>query len=150
MAQALVRRAGEWTESTDALTLLIRHADPYTSFRVLHSLTEETRTRSLREVSADFVIYGATDIFFAKRRVDNLASIKHCEALLPKACVLVVFANHWNLTQIMDRDWCATGHADQSGDSGIMAVDDTLVRLERVRMPEVKARADPSWLNSPL
>jgi len=77
LAQALVRRAGEWTESTDALTLLIRHADPYTSFRVLHSLTEETRTRSLREVSADFVIYGATDIFFAKRRVDNLASIKH-------------------------------------------------------------------------
>jgi creatinine amidohydrolase len=103
----------------------------------------------LIEICEDLLKYGATHILFVNGHGGNFDSIKRCAAKLRKACVPVASASYWNLTQVVNPDWLATGHADYIEGSLVMAVDESLVQPELAQIPEVKTLTESVTLESP-
>jgi creatinine amidohydrolase/Fe(II)-dependent formamide hydrolase-like protein len=93
----------------------------------------------LIEISEDLLKYGATHILFVNGHGRNRGSIRRCRAVLPKACVPVAVTSYWNLTQVVDPNWLATGHADYIEGSLVMAVGERLVQPETAEVPKVRS-----------
>jgi creatinine amidohydrolase len=148
-AAELSKRLAERTEVIVTPTIPIGYAKYHTDFYGTLSVSEDTLTNALIEICDDLLKYGATHIIFVNGHGGNLDSIRRCGEALREVNVPVAVATYWNLTKVVNPEWMPIGHADYIEASLVMAVDESIVHLERSEIPEVKNLTDAIELDSP-
>jgi len=148
-AAEIAKRLAEQAEVIVTPTISIGYAKYHTDFYGTLSVSEETLTSALIEICEDLLKYGTTHIIFVNGHGGNLNSIQRCGAFLRERQIPVAVANYWNLTQVVNPEWMAIGHADYIETSLVMAVDESLVQLDKANIPEMKNLTDAIELDSP-
>jgi len=135
VAKELARRLGERAKVIVTPTIPIGYAKYHTGFPGTLSVSEETLTRALIEICEDLLKYGTTHILFVDGHGGNIHSLKQCGEWLRHRCIPAAIACWWEMTQVVNRDWLATGHADYIETAAVLALDDTMVDMEAARLP---------------
>jgi len=149
VAQDLARRVGERANVIVTPTITIGYAKYHTTFPGSLSVGEETLTQALIEICDDLIKYGTTHILFVNGHGGNLKSIGRCGVVLRKRCVPMAVACWWEMTQVVNPEWLAVGHADYIEASAMLAIDDSLPNMEVARIPDNKNLSDTIALDTP-
>ena len=135
VAKELARRLGERAKVIVTPTIPIGYAKYHTGFPGTLSVSEETLTRALIEICEDLLKYGTTHILFVDGHGGNIHSLKQCGEWLRHRCIPAAIACWWEMTQVVNSDWLATGHADYIETAAVLALDDTLVDMKAAKLP---------------
>ncbi len=140
VAHELARRVGERANVIVTPTLPIGYAQYHAVFPGTLSLTEDTLTHALIEICGNLLRYGATHIFFMNGHGGNMTALRRCGEWLREKCVPAAVACWWEMTQVVNKEWLALGHADYVETSMILAIDE--------KLPDMRAAA--LAVNKPL
>jgi creatinine amidohydrolase len=149
VAQDLARRVGERADVIVTPTITIGYAKYHTTFPGSLSVSQETLARALIEICDDLIRYGATHILFVNGHGGNKVSIGRCGTVLRKRCVPVATACWWEMSQVVNPEWLAIGHADYVETSAILAIDESLANMELAQVPQNKNLSDTIALDTP-
>jgi creatinine amidohydrolase len=142
VARELARRVGERANVIVTPTLPIGFAKYHTVFPGTLAISEDTLTRMLIEICEDLIKYGVTHILFVDGHGGNLSSLARCGAWLRDQGVLAATAPWWEMTQIVNPNWGAIGHADYIETSAVLAIDESLVDMKMAKIPTNKPLSD--------
>ncbi len=129
VAQELARRLGERANVIVTPTIPIGYAKYHTVFPGTLSVSEETLTRALIEICEDLLKYGTTHILFVDGHGGNVASLRRCGEWLRERCVPSAISCWWEMTQVVNPQWLALGHADYVETAAVLALDKNLVDM---------------------
>lgn len=126
VARELARRLGERSNVIVTPTIPIGYAQYHAVFPGTLSVSEKTLTRALIEICENLLKYGVTHILFVDGHGGNKVSLRQCGEWLRERCVPAAVACWWEMTQVVNPEWLATGHADYVETSAILALDESL------------------------
>lgn len=126
VAEELARRVGARANVIVTPTLPIGYAQYHTVFPGTLSLSEKTLTRTLIEFCENLLRYGTTHILFMDGHGGNMTCLRQCGEWLRERCVPAAVACWWEMTQVVNPEWLALGHADYVETSMILALDESL------------------------
>lgn len=129
VAKELARRVGERANVIVTPALPVGFAQYHAVFPGTLSLTEETLTNMLIEICANLIRYGATHFLFVNGHGGNQTSLRRSGEWLRERCVPAAVSSWWEMTQVVNPDWLALGHADYIETSAILALDETLADM---------------------
>ncbi len=126
VAQELARRLGERSNVIVTPTIPIGYAKYHTVFPGTLSVSEETLSRALVEICGDLLRYGTTHILFVDGHGGNMTALRQCGEWLRERCVPSAIACWWEMTQVVNPEWLALGHADYVETATVLAIDESL------------------------
>jgi creatinine amidohydrolase len=149
IAHDLARRVGERADVIVTPTLPIGYAEYHTAFPGTLSIHEDTLARVYMDVCEHLVRYGATHILVVNGHGGNMTALRQCGEELRKRRVPMAIACWWQMSQVVNPDWLATGHGDYVETSAILAVNASLADLSVARLPKNKNLTDRITLDTP-
>jgi creatinine amidohydrolase len=126
VAEELAHRVGVRANVIVTPTLPVGYAQYHAVFPGTLSLSEETLTRALIEICENLLRYGTTHILFVDGHGGNMTALRRCGEWLRERCVPSAIACWWEMTQVVNLEWLALGHADYVETSMILALDESL------------------------
>ena len=148
-AEEFARRLGERADVIVTPTIPIGYAKYHTNFPGTLSVSEDTLTQGLIEICEDLVKYGATHILFVNGHGGNLHSIRRCGEVLRQLGVPMAWVVYWQVIQVVNPEWLPVGHADYIETSLVLALDESLPRMNIAKIPQTKHLSDAIFLNTP-
>lgn len=137
-AEAVAHRLGARADVIVTPTLPIGYAKYHTNFPGTLSMEEETLASALKEICDDLVRYGATHILFVCGHGGNVQAIRKCGEYLRRKAIPMGTAVYWQIIQTVNPEWLPLGHGDYIEASMVMAVDETLPRMDVAKVPTTK------------
>jgi creatinine amidohydrolase len=134
VAQELARRLGERSNVIVTPTIPIGYAKYHTVFPGTLSVSEETLSRALIEICEDLLKYGTTHILFVDGHGGNVPSLRRCGEWLREQCVPSAIACWWEMTQVVNPQWLALGHADYVETAAVLAIDESLPDMQAAHL----------------
>ncbi len=138
VAQELARRLGERANVIVTPTIPIGYAKYHTGFPGTLSVSEETLSRALIEICEDLLKYGTTHILFVDGHGGNMGPLRRCGEWLRQRCVPAAISCWWEMTQVVNPQWLALGHADYVETAAVLALDETLPDMPAAHLAENK------------
>jgi creatinine amidohydrolase len=126
VAEELARRVGQRANVIVTPTLPIGYAQYHAVFPGTLSLSEETLTRSLIEISENLLRYGTTHLLFITGHGGNSVALRKCGEWLRERCIPAATSCWWEMTHVVNPQWLALGHADYVETSMVLALDESL------------------------
>jgi creatinine amidohydrolase len=149
VAQNLARRLGERSDVIVTPTITIGYAKYHNTFPGTLSVSEETLTNALIEMCDDLLRYGTTHILFVNGHGGNKPALVRCGEMLRERQVPAAIASWWEMTQVVNPEWLAIGHADYVETAAILAIDASLPNMSAAKMPTNKRLSDAITLDTP-
>ena len=149
IAQDLARRVGERADVIVTPTLPVGYAEYHTAFPGTLSIHEDTLARVYMDVCEHLVRYGATHILVVNGHGGNMTALRQCGEELRKRRVPMAIACWWQMSQVVNPEWLATGHGDYVETSAVLAVNASLVDLSMAHLPKNKDLTDRITLDTP-
>jgi creatinine amidohydrolase len=134
VADELARRVGKRANVIVTPTLPIGYAQYHAVFPGTLSLTEETLMRVLVETCENLLRYGMTHILFVNGHGGNMTALRRCGEWLRERCVPAAVSCWWEMTQVVNPEWLALGHADYVETSMVLALDESLPDMPAARV----------------
>ena len=148
-AEAIAHRLGERADVIVTPTIPIGYAKYHTNFPGTLSVSEDTLTQSLVEICTDLVNYGATHILFVNGHGGNAQRIRRCGEFLRDMGVPMAAAVYWQIIQTVNPDWLPIGHGDYVETSLMLAIDESLPRMDIAKIPQSKNLTAAISLDTP-
>jgi creatinine amidohydrolase len=148
VARDLARRLGERANVIVTPTLPIGYAKYHTVFPGTLSVSEATHTQMLIEICEDLIKYGTTHILFVNGHGGNLPSLSRAGAWLRQQNIPAAVSCWWEMTQVVNPEWLATGHADYVETAAMLAVDGEHVDMKSAQLPVNKPLTDKISLDN--
>lgn len=148
VARDLARRLGERANVIVTPTIPIGYAKYHSVFPGTLSVSEETLTRALIEICEDLMKYGMTHLLFVDGHGGNVPSLSRCGTFLRNHNIPVSIACWWEMTQVVNPDWLAIGHADYVETAAILAIDETLPDMKMAAAHPNKPLTDTIGLDN--
>lgn len=149
IAHDLARRVGERADVIVTPTLPVGYAEYHTAFPGTLSIHEDTLARVYMDVCEHLVRYGATHILVVNGHGGNMTALRQCGEELRKRRVPMAIACWWQMSQVVNPEWLATGHGDYVETSAVLAVNASLVDLSMAHLPKNKDLTDRITLDTP-
>lgn len=134
VARELARRVGERANVIVTPTLPIGYAKYHTVFPGSLSVSQETLTHMLIEICEDLLKYGTTHILFVDGHGGNLPALAQAGAWLREHNIPAATACYWEMTQIVNPELLAIGHADYLETALMLAVDESIVDMKSAKL----------------
>jgi len=148
VAHNLAWRLGERANVIVTPTLPIGYAKYHTVFPGTLSVSEETLTQMLIEICEDLIQYGTTHILFVNGHGGNIPSLARAGAWLRKQNIPAAVSCWWEMTQVVNPEWLATGHADYIETAAMLAIDGQHVDIKSAKLPVNKPLTDKIALDN--
>jgi creatinine amidohydrolase len=148
VAKEMARRIGERSNVIVTPTLPIGFAKYHTVFPGTLSISEETLTKMLIEICEDLLKYGTTHILFVDGHGGNLGSLSRAGAWLRERNIPAAVACWWEMTQVVNPEWLAIGHADYIETAAMLAVDESIVDMKSAKLATNKSLTDKISLDN--
>jgi creatinine amidohydrolase len=148
VARDLAWRLGERANVIVTPTLPIGYAKYHTVFPGTISVSEETLTQILIETCEDLIKYGTTHILFVNGHGGNIPSLSRAGAWLRQQNIPAAVSCWWEMTQVVNPEWLATGHADYIETAVMLAVDEKHVDMKSAKLPVNKPLTDKIALDN--
>ncbi len=148
VAKEMARRLGERANVIVTPTLPIGYAKYHTVFPGTLSVSQETLTHMLIEICQDLLKYGTTHILFVDGHGGNLPALAQVGAWLRERNIPSATACWWEMTQVINPEWLAIGHADYIETAAMLAVDESLVDMKAARLAVNKPLTDTIELDN--
>lgn len=142
VAKEMARRLGERANVIVTPTLPIGYAKYHTVFPGTLSVSQETLTRMLIEICQDLLKYGTTHILFVDGHGGNLPALAQAGAWLREQNIPAAVACWWEMTQVVNPEWLAIGHADYIETAAMLALDESIVDMDAARLAVNKPLSD--------
>lgn len=134
VAREMARRLGERANVIVTPTLPIGYAKYHTVFPGTLSVSQETLTHMLIEICQDLLKYGTTHILFVDGHGGNLPALAQAGAWLREQNIPAAVACWWEMTQVVNPEWLAIGHADYIETAAMLALDESLVDMKAAKL----------------
>ncbi len=148
VAREMARRLGERANVIVTPTLPIGYAKYHTVFPGTLSVSQETLTHMLIEICQDLLKYGTTHILFVDGHGGNLPALAQAGAWLRQQNVPAAVACWWEMTQVVNPEWLAIGHADYIETAAMLALDESIVDMKAARLAVNKPLTDTISLDN--
>jgi creatinine amidohydrolase len=148
VARDLAQRLGERANVIVTPTLPIGYAKYHTVFPGTLSVSEATLTQMIIEICEDLIRYGTTHILFVNGHGGNLPSLSRAGTWLRQQNVPAAVSCWWEMTQVVNPEWLATGHADYVETAVMLAIDENHVDMNSARLPVNKPLTDKIALDN--
>jgi creatinine amidohydrolase len=148
IAKELAKRLGERANVIVTPTLPIGYAKYHTVFPGTLSVSQETLTRMLIEICEDLIKYGVTHILFVNGHGGNMTSLFQAGTWLRAQSIPAAVACWWEMTEVVNPDWLATGHADYVETALMMSVDPAHLDMKSAQLPANKTLTDTISLDN--